>query len=103
MFRLAQNEIYSEEIHLSKTNIKLSNSSSLYKVTPKLDENQILHVEGRMENAIVPKETKSPIILLKGSRIIQLLVMNFHTNYKHFNHETVIFQSSVKISAKCAK
>lgn len=90
LFRLAQKEFYSEEIHILKLNKTLSKSSSLYKTTPKLDEAQILRVEGRIEKAIVSEDTKFPIILPKGSRITQLLIMHFHKNYKHLNHETVI-------------
>lgn len=90
LYRFAQTEFYSEEIRLLKSNKKLSKSSSLYKATPRLDENQLLRVEGRIDKAIVPEDTKHPIILPRDSRITHLLIMDFHINYKHLNHESVV-------------
>lgn len=90
LFKFAQTEFFANEINILKSNKILSKSSPLFKVTPKLDENQILRVDGRLDNALVSGDTKSPIILPRGSRITQFLIMNFHIKYKHLNNETVV-------------
>lgn len=47
-------------------------------------------MEGRIDIADVPNDTKCPIILPRKCRITYLLIMNFHSKYKNLNQETVV-------------
>ncbi|XP_075162768.1 uncharacterized protein LOC142235399 [Haematobia irritans] len=89
LYRQAQNEFYSEEIYALKSNMTLPKSSPLYKATPKLEDN-ILRVDGRIENALVSANTKNPIILPKNSYVTYLLILHYHSKYHHGNNETVV-------------
>lgn len=90
LFKLAQEQFYLEEINNLKLNKPLHKSSSLYKVAPKLDENNILRIDSRIDNACLPEEFKYPIILPRASRITYLLIMHFHVTYHHLHHEAVV-------------
>ncbi|XP_037828764.1 uncharacterized protein LOC119616475 [Lucilia sericata] len=50
----------------------------------------VLRVAGRIENADVPDELKHPAILPKHCRITKLLILHYHNIHHHINHETVV-------------
>lgn len=90
LFKLAQEESYLEEINILKSDKQLRRTSPLYKVTPKLDENNVLRIDSRIDKACLPEEFKYPVVLPRGSRITHLLIMHFHETYHHLHHETVV-------------
>lgn len=90
LFKIAQQEAYSEEINTIKLNKSLPKSSPLYRVSPKIDDIDILHVDSRLDRAYLSDESKYPIILPRTSRITFLLVTHFHTIYNHLHHETAV-------------
>ncbi|XP_075163137.1 uncharacterized protein LOC142235765 [Haematobia irritans] len=90
LFRLAQLEFYSDEIHALKMNKRVSKTSSIYKVSPFLDECDILRVDGRLNATWISEDTRNPTILPRASRITILLVTDIHANFHHMNHETVV-------------
>ena len=55
--------------------------------TKKISKNSI---EGRIDNASILDEFKNTAILPKNSYITKLIILNFHTQYHHGNHETAI-------------
>lgn len=93
LVRLVQSHAYSNEIILLQRSPScvLPKLSRLRKLSPFLDENMILRLRGRLENAtIITDETKNPIILPRNHHITHLLVDWYHRKYKHVHHETVI-------------
>ncbi|XP_053691074.1 uncharacterized protein LOC128739603 [Sabethes cyaneus] len=97
LWKQAQLEAYPDEIVTLRHNEglpiekrrSLERSSPLYKLSPMLDKDGVLLIDGRI-NAVnlVPETIKSPIILPKGHRITFLVIDYYHRN--HANAETVV-------------
>ncbi|XP_072375544.1 uncharacterized protein [Diabrotica undecimpunctata] len=76
------------ELNGAKT---VNKSNSLYKLSPYLDEDGLLRIRGRLDEARdVISETKRPIILPRGSRLTLLIIEDYHKRYHHRNHEIVV-------------
>lgn len=65
-------------------------SSSLYSLSPFLDEEGLLRVGGRIERSPMSFDTRLPIILGKGSYVAGLLIRQAHENVKHFGVNSVL-------------
>ncbi|XP_055622012.1 uncharacterized protein LOC129765623 [Toxorhynchites rutilus septentrionalis] len=96
-YRRAQNEVYSEEmVILTKAkSIKnqqiLPRKSSLYKLSPFLDDNGVMRVHSRIDVCeFVGKKSAFPIVLPRDHRLTQLILLERHERYHHQNHETYI-------------
>lgn len=91
-----QQQFYSEEIiQLKKKSTTgqaiVKKSSSLYKLSPYLDENGLLRVKGRIDRTNnIEFSMKRPIILPKQSYLTSLIVQNYHNKFLHRNHEVVV-------------
>ncbi|XP_055614770.1 uncharacterized protein LOC129761092 [Toxorhynchites rutilus septentrionalis] len=71
--------------------IQLEKSSSLYRLTPMLDEFGILRMDGRITAAPNVNEcVKFPIILPRKHRFTYLLLNDYHRRFRHRNLETVV-------------
>ncbi|XP_062702166.1 uncharacterized protein LOC134285450 [Aedes albopictus] len=69
----------------------LSRQSALYQLTPFVDEEGVLRIDGRIGAAKdVCINTKFPAILPRKHRICELIVDLFHRKYQHANSETVV-------------
>ncbi|XP_055584735.1 uncharacterized protein LOC129737599 [Uranotaenia lowii] len=98
LFKQAQWQIYPDEmIILSKCNLDGKNqqlvdrSSSIYHLSPVLDEHGVLRVDGRIRNAPkVELDCKYPIILPKNHHVTYLLVDDYHKRFHHGNNETIV-------------
>lgn len=97
LFRLAQQEGFPDEITIlqqarSTASVKsLPKSSSLYRLTPCLDEQGVLRMRSRIGGCqFVGDDTKQPIILPRDHHITMLVIMHYHQRYHHCNHETVV-------------
>ncbi|XP_055633804.1 uncharacterized protein LOC129774130 [Toxorhynchites rutilus septentrionalis] len=96
LFRSAQNDAYGIKI-LKKNQkletsqwIPLEKSSPLYKLTPLLDEEQLLRMEGRCEKSVLlPFDMRFPIILPRDSAVTDLLVRHYHESFGHAFRDTV--------------
>lgn len=99
IYRIAQCEIYEEEISLLKSGSKIMKSSSLYKRMVYLDENEVLRCKGRIDfSTDAAFDTKRPIILPVGHHITNLVIFHYHEKFGHHNHETVINELRQKFS-----
>ena len=60
---------------LSSNEIKTesANSSSVF-----LDKNSLLRVKGRLENSLLPYETKFPFLLNKNSLLVRAIIFDCH-------------------------
>ncbi|XP_055590152.1 uncharacterized protein LOC129742295 [Uranotaenia lowii] len=98
LFRMAQADIYADELKILKKNqdrpsnqwIKFEKSSPLYKLTPLIDDNGIIRMEGRTERAsFLPFDLRFPIILPKQHPVTTKIVHHYHDKFGHGNRETV--------------
>ncbi|XP_062715770.1 uncharacterized protein LOC115255659 [Aedes albopictus] len=69
----------------------LPKNSSLYKLSPFLDENGLLRMKSRIDNCdLVDECTKRPILLPKRHPVTDLIIASIHQKYCHMNHQTVL-------------
>ncbi|XP_065354790.1 uncharacterized protein LOC135949223 [Calliphora vicina] len=61
----------------------LSTTHKLAALIPFIDDNGILRVGGRLENANISYDQKHPCILDKNEKLTQLIVEHYHNNYLH--------------------
>ncbi|XP_062704301.1 uncharacterized protein LOC134286665 [Aedes albopictus] len=93
LYRQVQQEAFSEEIGVLSGNEehKLPKSSSLYNLSPFLDDHGILRMRGRIGKCeYAAMDTRNPVILPKDHCVTRLIVQNYHVKYHHCNHETVV-------------
>ncbi|XP_062541504.1 uncharacterized protein LOC134209542 [Armigeres subalbatus] len=103
LYKSAQASRYGEEIAILSrrkgTNVssevyqdlQLSKSSSLFKLSPFLDDDGLLRSEGRSGAAYyLSYDAKNTIILPKEHCITYLVVEWYHRRYLHANRETVV-------------
>lgn len=99
LIRLAQQEAYPEEVYMLQNSVKneekeiaaISRSSSLYKLTPWMDDRGILRMRTRIAACqFATEDAKKPIILPRKHHITTLIISHYHNEYHHMNHETVI-------------
>lgn len=97
ILRQAQSEYFADEIRALKQEKGMSKSSSLYKLSPFLDENMVLRISGRIDNAnTIQYETKHPAILPKYSLLTELLILYYHSKFHHANNETSVNETRQK-------
>ncbi|XP_055589664.1 uncharacterized protein LOC129741877 [Uranotaenia lowii] len=99
LWQQAQYEAFPNEVRILKNNLKrkeneslqqLEKSSVLYRLTPVIDDNGVMRMGGRMEQAEhIPFDTKFPIILPKDNLITTRLLQFVHEKCGHGNKETV--------------
>ncbi|XP_065087121.1 uncharacterized protein LOC135708877 [Ochlerotatus camptorhynchus] len=99
LIRIGQQEGYSEELSILQNTPQngreqtaiLPKSSSLYKLTPWLDEHGILRMRTRIAACqYATEDAREPIILPRKHHITTLIISHYHNKYHHQNHETVI-------------
>ncbi|XP_062557226.1 uncharacterized protein LOC134222097 [Armigeres subalbatus] len=96
VIRQAQREAYPDEtdILLKPTNESsksISKNSSLFKLTPWLDNYGIMRMRGRINACTqATEDAKNPIILPRNHHTTDLLITHYHNKYHHQNHETAI-------------
>lgn len=81
LVRWTQLVFFDEDIYKLKTG-KLC-SMRLRKLSPFLDEEQLLRVGGRLKHASIPYKEKYPLLLPKTSRLTTLLIDYVHRNNGH--------------------
>lgn len=87
-----QRLFYTKEIDAVLSNKPVERSSSLAKLTPTLIGDGLLRMTGRLENSLLPFNTKHPIILPPQSRLSHLLVLQTHLLTLHGGPQLVIAQ-----------
>ncbi|XP_055590318.1 uncharacterized protein LOC129742446 [Uranotaenia lowii] len=99
LFQTAQWSAFADEIctimcHRPKAegmHVPMDKKSKLYQLSPYLDENNVLRVDGRIGAAANASENlKFPVILPKKHPITNLFIDFYHRKYQHANFETVV-------------
>lgn len=78
LIKQVQEQYFEEEIINLKEEKEVSNRSKILKLTPFLDENDVLRVGGRLQYAHIHPDMKNPIILPSDSRLTELLIDQAH-------------------------
>jgi hypothetical protein len=92
LLRTAQLESFPEEVKLLKEGKTVEKASRLYKLSPYYDaESGLVRMKGRIDaTPFVDEEFKRPVILMRGSHMVTLLIEAYHRHFKHQNNETVV-------------
>lgn len=98
-WKLVQSEAYRDEVAVLSKNKDLSSgkqaglekSSVLLNLTPMMDDDGILRVDGRISAAKgIPIDVKFPVILPRKHYITHLILDDYHKRRLHANFETVV-------------
>lgn len=81
--RLSQMLSFNHEIQILRRGGRLPRSSQLIPLAPYLDKNDILRVSGRLRNADISFDTKSPIVLSSKCHLALLIVKDAHIQALH--------------------
>ena len=90
LIKISQNHDFHMEISNLKKGVKLSKGSKLNSLLPFIDNDGILRVGGRIQNANISYNKKHPIILSKNHRITTLIVNDIHKRYFHANLQLMV-------------
>ncbi|CAG9113265.1 unnamed protein product [Plutella xylostella] len=91
VIRKSQQDAFGQEIECLRNNKPLPSNSRLMKLTPYLDDDGLLRVEGRIDKVTgVSTSTTRPAILDGKHRVAQLLVEHEHRRALHGAHEHVV-------------
>lgn len=89
IIKFEQQKFMKEVINSLNNNRKINNFR-YNSLCPFIDNQGLVRVGGRLENANVPYAQKHPIILPKGSRIIQLIIKSEHIKNLHAGPKSVL-------------
>ncbi|XP_018397720.1 PREDICTED: uncharacterized protein LOC108775764 [Cyphomyrmex costatus] len=81
--RLTQVTYFSSEIQLIRTNKSLPKSSSLLRLIPFIDTDELLHLRGRLQHSQLDRTEKHPLILPRNARLTELIIDHHHRKTLH--------------------
>ncbi|XP_062704047.1 uncharacterized protein LOC134286450 [Aedes albopictus] len=99
VIKQAQFEAFGDEVITMQNNQtlpvdqrqRLESSSKLYKLSPFLDNQGVVRMEGRIDGfSDATFDFKYPTVLPKNHYVTQLIVDSYHRRYKHSNGETAV-------------
>ncbi|XP_075156959.1 uncharacterized protein LOC142230200 [Haematobia irritans] len=90
LIRQAQREYYATEYNAIEYHMPLNSKSRLLALNPKLDDNGLLRVNGRLSNADLSYNERFPIILPEKSRFCKLFVEYTHKLLLHSEHQVML-------------
>lgn len=89
--RLVQQNQFAVELKAMRKGLPISKTSPLFKLTPVLDDEGVIRLGGRIDNATcVPLCTKRPVVLPKKHALSLLIARHYHEAFHHQNEETII-------------
>lgn len=104
LWKMVQSEAYPNEVavlqshHNQKPSGAVSISSVLYKLSPMVDKDGVIRMDGRIGTAPnVPTEAKYPVILAANHPVTILFVDYYHRKFNHQNRESVVNELRQKI------
>lgn len=86
VLKQVQRAHYKDDIMQLQKHQKLSNTNGLLSLSPVLDENGLLRVTGRLQNAVISFNEKHPIILPRKAHISRVIVLDAHVRCSHGLH-----------------
>lgn len=83
LIKKCQLEEFPDEVRRLKKKTEISSKSRLLTLNPFLDENGIMRVGGRLQNAMITFNNKHPIILPRTHEVTQLMLEQMHKDTLH--------------------
>lgn len=96
LIKMAQQSRYPDEVAIltrksGEQVCTVERSSSLYKLSPVMDEQGCIRLDGRIANApTLMEDTKYPMILPRDHSVTTLILDYYHRRYLHANRNTVL-------------
>ncbi|XP_055633231.1 uncharacterized protein LOC129773617 [Toxorhynchites rutilus septentrionalis] len=99
LWKMAQADGFPDEVRVftkirqddCSSSMKIERNSSLFKLSPIMDEFGIIRMEGRTKPVeFIPFELRFPIVLPKGHLITRKLIEHYHHKMGHAGRETVV-------------
>lgn len=90
LYKRVQMDSFFEEISDLKNNRTIKRSSRLFTLSCMLDEDDLIRLDGRLNNLQMDVDFKNPIILDYKHRITKLIIQHYHEEVYHHGKETVI-------------
>lgn len=81
--KFVQHAYFPQEIWKLKSNKSLASSSSLFRLSPFLDSNNLLRLRGRLQFSQLDYSEKHPLILPRDSRLTTLVINHYHRLLLH--------------------
>ncbi|XP_064635230.1 uncharacterized protein LOC135492608 [Lineus longissimus] len=88
-----QYQCYQEEINclVKEPEYRVKKMSKLSRLDPVCEDN-LLRVEGRLSRAVMPEESKHPVILPKNNHVTMLIIRQIHEDLLHSGRNHVLSQ-----------
>ena len=91
LYKICQADAFAEDINHLKCGNSMTKRSTLFKLSPYLDNFGLLRIRGRIDAAEdAPRNMKRPIILPQKHVITKLLIDFYHRRYHHKHNEIVV-------------
>ncbi|XP_033226851.1 uncharacterized protein LOC117179303 [Belonocnema kinseyi] len=90
VLKIAQGKDFADERKRLQQNKELLPTSKIRELSPKLDEDGLLRMNGRIKNNAYSQSVREPVILNGGNPIVQLLIAFYHEKSGHIGRERVI-------------
>lgn len=91
ILRRVQQETFSTEIKTLTASQSLHAKSSHLKLNPKIDEDGILRVGGRLSFSNLPHDAKHAVILPKNHHVTSLFITHAHTTHLHTGVQQTLY------------
>ena len=89
LYRMVQKDVFPEELACLQAGGKIPTTSRLYQFKPRLDNDGLIRVGGRLDRSDLPEATKHPI-LLAGHHLTNAMLRDCHVQSLHQGVETVL-------------
>lgn len=91
LLKLAQQENFNVEYHQLKHDKSIESSSSLLTLNPFLDDNGLIRVGGRLNNAEINYDKKHQILLPKNHKFTELIARDLHIKNLHCGSQQLLY------------
>ena len=90
IIRMLQNKYFHQEKKCLKSNERLPKSSTITKLDPFLDKDELLRVGGRLLRGPLLNHEKHPVILPKKEAIVTLIIQHYHEDIAHLGRTSTL-------------
>ena len=89
LYRMVQKDVFPEELGCLQAGGKIPTTSRLYQFKPRLDNDGLIRVGGRLDRSDLPEATKH-LVLLAGHHLTNAMLRDCHVQSLHQGVETVL-------------
>lgn len=93
LIRAVQRVHFQQEFAQLEAKEEVNKTSVIYNLNPMLDDNNIIRARTRLDRSgFLDEGLKWPIILPKGDKIVERMILSYHMANLHIGNETVLLQ-----------